>query len=282
MLQSILSLLLLSVLVGCSTIMGTATSRMADNLSQAILNQNDPETVRAGAPAYLLLIDGLIEEDPNNISRLLTGAKLYSAYATIFVKDGERAQKMAAKALGFSRHAACRYKTAYCDLDSKPFNLFQTNIQKATEDDVVVLYALGSTWAGHVQINSSDWNAIADLPRITTIMQRIVELQEKHDHGGAHLYLGVLNSLRPASMGGKPEQGRLHFERSIEISEGRNLMAKVLFARYYARLVYNRGLHDRLLQEVLSADAAYPGMTLVNTLAQQEARALRDNADDYF
>jgi hypothetical protein len=41
-------------------------------------------------------------------------------------------------------------------------------------------------------------------------------------------------------------------------------------------------LHDQLLREVLEADPEQPGLTLFNTLAQDEARELLDSADDYF
>jgi len=49
-------------------------------------------------------------------------------------------------------------------------------------------------------------------------------------------------------------------------------MVKVEYARRYARLVFDRPLHDRLLNEVLQAPASEPGLTLNNTLAQR-ARA---------
>jgi len=113
-------------------------------------------------------------------------------------------------------------------------------------------------------------------------MLRVVELDESTEDGGAHLYLGVLFTQRPASLGGKPEQAREHFERAIELSQGKNLMAKVYYARQYARLVFDRPLHDRLLGEVVAADPEAPGLTLSNTLAQQQARVLLADADDYF
>ena len=53
--------------------MNRATQRMADNLSNAMLNQNDLETVRAGSPAYLIMIDSLIQGDPENPSILMAG-----------------------------------------------------------------------------------------------------------------------------------------------------------------------------------------------------------------
>ncbi|MDH4015412.1 MAG: TRAP transporter TatT component family protein, partial [Chromatiales bacterium] len=63
---------------------------------------------------------------------------------------------------------------------------------------------------------------------------------------------------------------------------GRDLSVKVEFARTYARLVYDRELHDRLLGEVLAADPDVPGLTLFNVLAQRQAEILLASADDYF
>jgi hypothetical protein len=54
------------------------------------------------------------------------------------------------------------------------------------------------------------------------------------------------------------------------------------FAKYYARTLYDRELHDQLLNEVLAADPVQDGYTLFNTLAQTEAKALLESADDYF
>jgi len=47
-------------------------------------------------------------------------------------------------------------------------------------------------------------------------------------------------------------------------------------------LLYDRELHDRLLQEVLAADSDQPGYVLLNTLAKEQARKLLANADTYF
>ena len=57
---------------------------------------------------------------------------------------------------------------------------------------------------------------------------------------------------------------------------------RVLFARGYARLLYERDLHDRLLNEVVAADPYANGLTLANVLAQEDAAALLAGADDYF
>ena len=97
-----------------------------------------------------------------------------------------------------------------------------------------------------------------------------------------HSLRSLFESEAAASL--KQVVGQVHacFERAVELSGGRNLMAKVLFAEYYARLVFDRPLHDRLLEEVVAADPEEPGLTLSNTLAQEQARQLLDDADDYF
>ena len=213
---------------------------------------------------------------------LLAGSKLYGSYAAAFVKEPERAKLLARKARDYSDRALCAHNTRLCNLLDRPYDAFNATISSLKADDVPVLYASGSAWAGWIQANSSDWNAIANLAKVKAMMARIVELDETYDHGEAHLYLGVIATLLPPTLGGKPEEGRVHFERAIELSAGHDLMAKVEYARRYARITYDRALHDRLLREVLDADTTAPGMTLSNTLAQRQARDLLASADSYF
>jgi hypothetical protein len=59
-------------------------------------------------------------------------------------------------------------------------------------------------------------------------------------------------------------------------------MAKTLYARYFARLLFEQELHDRLLREVIAADPRSPGRTLINVLAQQQAQELLRTSADYF
>jgi hypothetical protein len=145
-----------------------------------------------------------------------------------------------------------------------------------------MLHAYAVAWLVFIQAHTEDWTALADLPKAEALIQRIVALDDTWEGGKPHLFLGVLNTLRPPALGGDPEAARAHFERAIEISGGRDLGMKVEYARGYARMLYERKRHDRLLTEVLEADPEAPGLTLTNTLAHREARALLESADDYF
>lgn len=123
---------------------------------------------------------------------------------------------------------------------------------------------------------------MAELPRVEAIMGRLATLDGSFKQGGPHLYLGILSTLLPPALGGKPTVGRQHFEKADTIAKGRNLTIKVMFAEKYARLVFDRDLHDRLLNEVISANPTVPDLTLMNTLAQQRARELLATSQDYF
>lgn len=275
-------LLALSTLGGCASLASSATNKLANNLSTAILNQDDPETVEQGMPSYLLMIDGLIEGDPHNENLLVAGSKLYGSYAGAFVKEAERARRLSGKAREYGERALCAHDSRLCRLWDQPYEEFVRALGTLKADDVPVLFASATAQAAWIQANSSDWNAIASLPKVKAAMARVVELDEGYEHGEAHVYLGVIATLLPPALGGKPEEGRIHFERAIALSGGRDLMAKVEYARRYARMVYDRPLHDRLLNEVLAADAKVPGLTLANVLAKRQAKELLSTADNYF
>lgn len=260
----------------------SATSKMADNITLAIQNQDDPQTVRDGAPAYLLMIDGLIEGDPHNDDLLVAGARLYGSYTSAFVDDEERARRLAEKSLSYARRALCLDVAAVCVASEVRLDEFRQSLDATSTRDVKVMYAYAAAWASWIQVNSSDWNAVADLGKVTALFERILVLDESYDGGGAHLYLGVIKSLLPAALGGKPELARAHFERARELSAGKNLMVDVLMARHYARNVYDQDLHDQLLNAVLAAQAEYAGYTLVNTLAKLEADRLLAESADFF
>jgi hypothetical protein len=278
----IFSVLLLILTTSCASLMGSATANLSTSVSTAILNEDDPALVREGAPAYLLMMDGMLRRDPDDVDLLLAAARLYGAYAGAFAEGEERARRFASRARDYALRAICLRLPPLCGTLSGPFAPYEEALARTGPKDLPVLFGLASAWATWIQTHTDDWNAIADLPRVERMLERVTNLDDRYDGGTPHLYLGVLHTLRPAHLGGRPEQGRRHFERALELSRGRNLMAKTLLAKHYARLVFDRELHDRVLAEVLAADPHAEDLTLSNVLAQQAARQLLDSADDYF
>ena len=262
--------------------MSSAVEGLASDLSAAILENPDVEMVRDGAPAFLLLIDGLLKSSPDNPFLLSQAALLNSAYAGAFVNDPERARLMAAKGRTLAERALCLERKDSCGVVTRSFAEFEQWAATLTKADVPLAYGLATAWAAWMQANSDDFNAIADLGKVKHLMSRVADLHESHDHGGPHLYLGVFETLVPPALGGRPEVGRFHFERALALSEGRYLMTQVMFAEQYARLVFDRALHDELLNEVMTAEVDAPDLILLNAVAKRRAASLLESADAYF
>ena len=251
----------IAMLGGCSTIQSRAMHSFATDLTNGILDQDDPGIARAGIPSWLLLVDGLVQGSPNDVDTLLAGAKLYSAYAGGFADNPEQARRLAGHGLDYARRAVCLDLPAVCKAAGGPFPPFHDAVATVGREHAEVLYVFATAWAGNIQANSDSWQAIAGEP---------------------YMYLGVLATLRPAALGGQPEQGKAWFEKALALSGGRNQMVRVMFAEHYARLVFDEKLFDSLLHDAIAADPNAPGLTLVNVLAQQRARKLLATAKDYF
>jgi len=273
---------ILTIVGLCALMQACAVARLGDNLPYGVLNNEDIELVGEGLPTYLLMIDGMIINWPESESLLQSGASLYSAYAGIYVEDAGRARALTNKAMGYALRAACARDRDWCEVRTMKIAAFDALLADAGKRDVPMMYTLGTTWVSYIQQNSSDWNAVGELGRVDALMQRVVALDEGYEFGQAHMYLGALNSILPASLGGNPDKAKLHFDKAVELSGGRNLLAKTLCAERYARLVFDQTLHDQLLTEVLAADPHEHGLTLQNRYAQRQAQALLDDSAEYF
>lgn len=266
-------------LSSCANLVGAVA---ADTLSAAILNQDDPVLVESGVPAYLLLVDGLISQSPENHDLLAAGAQLFALYGSRFESDPARSAQLTLKGRRYGQRSMCLVHQPACDWDGLAYDEFVNALEEVDDKNVAYLYAYAVGWLSHLDATSEDWSAVAELPWVEAALQRALALDEAFEQGALHTYLGILNALRPPALGGRPDVARAHFERAIELSDGRDLSIKVEYAKRYARLVFDQELHDQLLREVVLAPADWPGYTLFNTLAKQEAQSLLESSREYF
>ena len=273
-------LTLIAMSSGCASLVGSVTSGIADRLSSAILNSPDVETVKEAIPAYLVLIDGFLVDGEGDPSLYLAASQLNGAFTALV--EEERAQILATKAFDYAQRGACLKRRELCGLGQLPFKSFETRVDGLSAQAIDPAYQLAVAWTGYIQANSGDMRAIGQLGRVKYLLERVLALDPRWAEGSAQLYMGGLETILPASMGGKPEKGRMHFERAIEYSDGRFLMAKVIYAEQYAKLVFDKELHDRLLTEVVNADPVALDLTLINRVAQRRAAVLLAESDEYF
>lgn len=283
------------IMSGCSMMINSFT----ENLNHAVKSSNDPQTIMQALPAYIVLLDGMLEGSPDDKELLLASVSLMNAYSTLlgaqpdlvedlpeyqYQKIKNQQKILTKKALLRAEKALCIQVDTLCNLTKKKYKELENKIANIHKDDVDTLYRLGTAWVSWLQVNTDDWNAMAQIAQIKLIMQTVVVHSENIDNANVHVYLGVLNSLIPSSLGGKPEVGKMHFESAIRISNASNLMAKVLYAEYYARLMFDEKLHKKLISDILSKEnTEHNGNhSLIDTLAIEKARNLQRSAADYF
>ena len=279
--SAFLILLVLSV-SACGQIIANAKKEFAEDLSATMMESDDPETIKKAVPSYLILISSMIKGDPDNPGLLEAGAKLYGAYASGFTDSAASKKALANRAFAYASQAICIRNKNFCDIERLSYFEFEKRLAAVEKIQIESLFIFVSSWAGVIEANSADWNAVAELPKVKAGIQRVLDIDETVNNGNAHLYMAVMESLLPPTLGGKPELAKKHFDRAIELSNGENLMAKVLYAEKYARLLFDRELHDELLQQVIDADTGAQDQILVNTLARQKAAELLLDGDDYF
>ena len=279
--QLILLFMVLSI-TACGRVITNAKIEFSQDLSATILEFDDPETIKKGVPAYLILISSMIKGDPDNPDLLESGAKLYGAYASGFTDSNESKVALSNRAFSYASQAMCIRNAGFCDVKSISYFEYEKRLNTVGSSQVKPLFIFVSSWAGVIEANSSDWNAVAELPKVKAGILRVIDIDETVNNGNAHLYMAVMESLLPPTLGGKPELAKKHFDRAIEISNGENQMARVLYAEKYARMLFDRELHDKLLKQVVEADSGAQEQILINTLAKQRAAELLRSADDYF
>ncbi|MEL7024513.1 MAG: TRAP transporter TatT component family protein [Pseudomonadota bacterium] len=280
--RGIVAMALVMSVAACGGLVSSIAGGFAEDLGSAVFNQPDPTIVEDGAPAYLMLLDSLIEGNPESAVALAAAADLYAAYGAVFAREPGRAKILTARALEYAERAVCIEIDDACQWPSATFDVFEASLEEIDDDNAALAETYGVASLAYIRAHSDDWAALARLPHIETLLLAVVEQTPEADRGALYNYLGILNTLRPPALGGKPEVGRDYFERAISLTQGRDLAVKVEYARGYARLLYEQELHDRLLNEVLAGEVEAEGLTLTNTLALRDARELLASGADYF
>ena len=197
----ILLLMVLSI-TACGRVITNAKIEFSQDLSATILEFDDPETIKKGVPAYLILISSMIKGDPDNPDLLESGAKLYGSYASGFSDSDESKKALSNRAFHYASRAMCLRNDGFCDVKSISYFEYERRLNTIAASQVEPLFIFVSSWAGVIEANSSDWNAVAELPKVKAGILRVIDIDETVNNGNAHLYMAVMESLLPPTLGG--------------------------------------------------------------------------------
>jgi len=252
---------------------------VVDNLQY----QTDLDLVCEGAPAYLLMLDSLLVKVPGNRALLVAATQGYSAYAAVMEECG-RPERSAALAVKAKEYGTALLAGLGPDLAiSAPAGPFAKALAALDREAAPQLFWGGYGLAIWVKYQAGSPAALALLPRLELLMQRVVVLAPELSHGAAHTFLGTYYGARPLVVGGDPARSKEHFEQALALGNRDFLLTQVAYAETYARQTFDRELYEKLLREVIEYPLAKrPALTLSNTLAQRKARRLLDQAERIF
>jgi hypothetical protein len=260
-----------------------ATATLLEEVARSSYKQSDLRIIREGMPAYLMLMDGMIEAWPDNEQLLIAAAQSYSSFASAFVEDQDK--EYAKQLFGRGRQYALR---------SLEIRGFKEPLQRSLEDfkgglkglgkkDVPYIFWGATCWANWINLNLDSMEALAELPRVELMMQRVLEIDGEFYYGGPHLFMGIWFVSRPKIAGGDLKKAQRHFLKALDLGQGKFLMAYVYYANYYARQTLDKDLFISTLQKVLETPADIsPELTLFNTVAKKKAKELLSRVEEYF
>ena len=278
--------LLLLLPIGCIphkklTVLSAAS--LLEDIVRSSSKQSDLRVIREGMPAYLLLMDGMIEAWPDNDRLLLGAAQSYASFASAFIAEDN---KEYASALYYkSKQYALKSLElrGFKNLRAKFLDDFKTGLMAMDKKDLPYLFWAASCWGNWIALNTASMAALAELPRVEAMIRWALELDAGFYYGGPHLFMGIWYASQSRSAGGDLNLARDHFIKALEFGKGQFLMADVYYAQYYARRAFDRDLFISTLKKVLDTPADIkPELTLINTVAQHKAKEMLSRVEDYF
>jgi hypothetical protein len=256
---------------------------LLDEVAKASYRQSDLRILREGMPAYLMLIDGMVQAIPNNEQLLIAAAQSYSSFASLFVEDQDKEYANLLYERGRQYALRSLEMRGFKEPLQRPFDDFKEGLKHLRKKEVPYLFWAATCWANWIRLNLDSMEAMSELPRVEWMMKRVLELDEGFYYGGPHLFMGIWYASRPKIAGGDLKKAQEHFFKALDLGQGKFLMADVYYANYYARKMMDKDLFTSILQKVLETPAnTSPDLVLVNTVAKKQAKELLSHVEEYF
>jgi hypothetical protein len=275
---------------GCATMQNTMKQitintmvPVLDDVNDAIFRENDLDLVREGLPGNMLMVEGMARSSPDNYYILVMAARAFAGYGILLEdKDPEHASALYLKGRDYGMRALKQHSGfSYALEEGTPFH----EAIKLVDDEgyIDALLWTGLCWGQQINLNLNDPMVVVSVTDVKAIMQQVMAIDDTYFYGMAHIFFGSYYATLPSIFGGGTEMSEAEFNKAFEISDGKFLLAKLYYARFYAPLVVDEKLFERELNEVLEAPSdALPEVVLLNEIAKAKARIFLKNQKQYF
>ncbi len=290
-----LCLLILSLMIflyGCSSIGNSACVKRhavngiyptLEDLLAAGLASDDTVILGNTLEAWLLVVDTLVKESPENRNLLVFACRLYAYYGFGWVidEDPERGRKLYRKGIDYGMRALRMNEPFRKALDG---NVLPEEAVKFLDPEKDLPAAFYTSLALGVLLISS-----LDVPEVLILGDTFKELalwavdvDETFHNGAGHTLIGIYYGIMPGILGGGPDKSRRHFDRAIELDETL-LLHYWGYARYYPTLTGDEEHFDRLLDHIRKTPSGInESVTALNEVVKQKARRLDEQRNHWF
>ncbi|MGD0872700.1 MAG: TRAP transporter TatT component family protein [Bryobacteraceae bacterium] len=297
--KPLIAALLLLLSTGCS-IKRVAINKLGNALASGggtFTSDNDPELVEAAIPFGLKLYESLLAESPKHAGLLLAAAQGFTEFSYAFVDSRideakeqnldranalrARARKLYLRAYGYAmRGLEARYPGFAKALDDDA----ETALKRVHMRDVPLLYWTAASRGLAISLSKTSPEMIAELPLVETIVRRVAELDEGFENGAVPEFLITFEAARTDVKAEEAQKlMRRHFERAIELSQGKRAGTYVSFAENACLPAQNAAEFKSMLEKALAVDPdADPDNRLATLVAQRRARWLLEHIDELF
>lgn len=291
----IIAFVMLALLAGGCSLKKTvinSTALFMDDLVVSFFQEKDLEFAEAAIPGNLKLLDGLIKgAEGSNEGLLIKGCKLYGMYAMGFLEDTgvdkrderrrmQRAANFYEKARDYGLEVLKKRPDFRNTLD-KSLAEFVPSLQAFGKDDLEALFWTSFAWGVYINLNRHNIRAVADLPKVKAMMERVIAIDDTYFYGMPRLFMIVYYSM-PPMFGGNPVKAKAEYDRVKEISGDKFILTDFFMAKYYAVQVQDREMFEYLLDKVENAEDDVIPERLFTAVAKKKASFISKKAGEFF
>ncbi len=280
-------------LSGCS-VSGLASRAAASALGAGgnlFAEDDDPELVAAAAPFGLKVQEALLRSRPNDRTLLLGAASGFTQYAYAFVQL--RADELEVKDVSAAYAQRTRARRLY--LRARGYGLRAMGLAADSagpgprdlaamgRKDLPAMYWTAAAWLGAIALGKDEPALVGTFPGAQALLERAAALDADAERGGLRTLLIAYEVSRPDAAPDALERARRHFERAIQLTEGREAGVFVAMAEAISQSRGSKAEFIALLDRAVALDPdGVAAARLANHVSQRRARWLRGQVDELF
>lgn len=279
------------------------TSKVLARAQPGLQQESDYELARAAIPGALKTVEGFWIVDPENPRLIKILTEGYCQYGTAFVEDDWEAAKLEKniEQIAYHNDRSTKIFTRCLNYALKTLGprwqkeLFGSSeqvtklIADTSSDQRFAMMFAGLALGSIVNHNLVKIEMIAHLPTVEAIIKRVIEIDKKNPPANLqhralpYIALGMIQSGRPAAMGGDPAGAKANFEMALQITGNKFLLARTLMAYRVGLATNDRAFFHAQLKQVLeTAPSVWPEQRLANEVAHRKARRYLSKEKELF